>query len=37
MPPEAAKAFGRDTQAYFGEKNPIKRDEIANVIEGCSI
>jgi hypothetical protein len=29
LPPEAAKAFVLDMQAYFAEQDPIKRDEIA--------
>ena len=29
LPPDVARAFVRDMRAYFGEKHPIRRDEIA--------
>jgi hypothetical protein len=29
-PPEVASAFVRDMRAYFAEKSPLKRDEIAS-------
>lgn len=29
LPPEVAKAFARDTRAYFKADGQIKRDEIA--------
>jgi hypothetical protein len=29
LPPEVADAFVADMRAFFAEKNPIKRDEIA--------
>ena len=29
LPPDVARAFVKDMRAYFGEKHPIRRDEIA--------
>jgi hypothetical protein len=29
LPPEVARDFVRDMRAFFAEKSPIKRDEIA--------
>jgi hypothetical protein len=29
IPPEVAEAFVRDMRAFFAEKSPLKRDEIA--------
>lgn len=30
LPPDVARAFIRDMRAYFVEKSPLKRDEIAS-------
>ena len=30
VPPAIAKAFVRDMRAFYAEKSPIKRDEIAS-------
>jgi hypothetical protein len=30
LPPAVARSFLEDMRAYFGEKNAIKRDEIAS-------
>jgi hypothetical protein len=29
LPPDVARAFVPDMRAFFAEKNPIKRDEVA--------